>query len=462
MTAAQRKLIIPTAAAFVPLLESHRYKGIRGGRAKGASHFFGDRILALAATNPGLRVACLREVQKTLKRSSKLLIEDTISHFGLTEFDGFKPRADDILLPGGGFAIFQGLSDHTNESIKSLEGFDIFSTDEAQTISDRSLSMLRPTARSTPRTVLEQPELWFGWNPTLEDDPVEVFFNDHPPDSVLVEASYADNPWFPEELRKEMEWDRLRDPDKYNHVWLGKYQRHSAARVFSRWSVEEFDVPGDVFLHWGADWGFSVDPSVLIGCFVLGRKLYVAYEAYAVGCEIEDTPALFDTADPDRPGLARDWSSVADSARPETISYMKRHGYGLMQPARKGPGSLHDGIQFLKNYDIIVHPRCVHTADELTFYSYKVDKKTQKVSNILEDKKNHVIDALRYAVEAIRVPVEGGVHAQAGHTETNYDGQVAAHNPTIAADVGYVPEHNPQEYGIPESFGGHEWDGGLT
>ncbi|TGR16938.1 PBSX family phage terminase large subunit, partial [Mesorhizobium sp. M1C.F.Ca.ET.196.01.1.1] len=125
-------------------------------------------------------------------------------------------------------------------------------------------------------------------------------------------------------------------------------------------------------------------------------------EVYKGGCEIDNTPALFDSLVPDQPQSARKWPIRADSARPETISYMRRNGYDKITAALKGPNSVMDGIEFLKSYDIIVHPRRKHTIDELSLYSFKTDEKTGEILPVLEDKKNHVIDALRYAVESLR------------------------------------------------------------
>ena len=116
-----------------------------------------------------------------------------------------------------------------------------------------------------------------------------------------------------------------------------------------------------------------------------------------MGCEIVDTPALFLTI----PESER-WPIVADSARPETISHMRRNGFGKIMPAVKGPRSVEEGVEFLKSHDIIVHPRCTHTIDELTLYSYKTDALTGRILPQLQDAKNHVIDALRYACEAVR------------------------------------------------------------
>jgi phage terminase large subunit len=450
-------LSLLTAAAYEPLLGSFRYKGAEGGRGSAKSHFFGDLLVDYAVSYPGLRAVCIREIQKTLKRSSKLLLEDKIKQHGLVN-SGFKPMREEIRLPGDGLVIFQGMQDHTADSIKSLEGFDVFLVEEGQNLSDRSLELLRPTARRTPRSVLKQPEVWFAWNRRYPTDPVDVFFRDQPPNSVCVHTTFRDNPWFPSDLMAEVEWDRRRDPERYQHVWEGGYLQRSEAQVFKNWKIDEFEVPDDITLHWGADWGFSVDPSVLIGCFIVGRTLYVAFEAWRVGCELDHLPALFDAVDPDKSGRARAWPITGDSQRPDTISYMRRHGYSGITSARKGTGSVEDGVEFLKSYDIVVHPRCIHTADELTFYSYKVDKQTNKVLPILSDKKNHTIDSLRYAVEGVRWAVTGDAHSEASETSRRYDGSTLIQSQreragaADAADVG-------QSAGA--AFEGHEYDGGL-
>jgi phage terminase large subunit len=339
----------------------------------------------------GLRWACLREVQKSLRLSVKQLIEDKIEAFGLES--EFESKRDEIVTPGNGILIFQGMQDHTADSIKSLEGFDGALFEEAQSASQRSLDLLRPTIRK------EESELWFAWNPLNDTDPVDVLLRGEnpPPRSIVVESNYEDNPWFPDVLREEMEYDKRRDPDKYAHVWLGKYRKNSEARVFKNWKIEEFEVGHDWVRRQGADWGFSVDPSVLISCYLRGRTLFVDQEAYMVGCEIIDLPELFDGVTD-----SRKWFTTADSARPETISHMRKHWSQKINAAIKGPKSLDEGVEWLKSFDIVVHPRCKHLIDELSLYSYKVDPKTQQVLPELADKDNHIIDALRYACEGVR------------------------------------------------------------
>jgi phage terminase large subunit len=384
-------LVIQTPRVFLPLLKPARYKGIRGGRGSGKSHFYAELMIERQIAEQ-IDAVCIRENQKSLDQSVKKLLELKIEKMNAGAY--FDVQDKRILGKAGGRIIFQGMQNHTAESIKSLEGYDVAWVEEAQTMSQKSLDMLRPTIRKPGS------ELWFSWNPRFATDPVDALLcgDNPPPDSVVVDANYPDNPWFSETtLQAEMEYDRARDPEKYAHVWLGHYQRNSEARVFKNWRVEEFEAPAGVTFRLGADWGFSIDPSVLVRCYIEGRNLYVDYEAYMIGCEIVNLPALFMSV-PD----AEKWPIVADSARPETISHMRSHGFPRILPAVKGARSLEEGIEWLKSFDIIVHPRCQHLIDELTLYSYKTDPMTGQVLPVLEDKNNHAIDALRYACEGVR------------------------------------------------------------
>ena len=342
---------------------------------------------------------CIREIQKSLAQSVKKLLETKIESMGVG--NRFRVLQTHIESDLGGVIIFQGMQTHTADSIKSLEGYDIAWVEEAQSLSQRSLDLLRPTIRKEwmEGGKLMTSELWFGWNPNLPTDPVDLLLRgkNPPPDTVVISVGHTDNPWFPKVLKDEMEYDRSRDPEKYAHVWGGGYQKNSEARVFKNWKIEEFERPPGTVHRLGADWGFSVDPSCLVRCDIEGRRLYVDYEAYMVGCEIDQLPDLFDRV-PD----SRKWFITADSARPETISYLRKHGYPKINASIKGKKSVEEGVAFLQSFDIVVHPRCVHTIDELTFFSYRTDPLTGVVLPILEDRRNHLIDSLRYACEGAR------------------------------------------------------------
>lgn len=394
---------IATPAWFLPFLKPSRYKGGRGGRGSGKSHTFAEAVVERMVTRE-TRVVCGREKQNTIADSIKTLIEDKIrslnagAYFECLDHETRATR-------DAGRIIYKGLSTHNAEAIKSLEGADIALFDEAQSLGVKSLNVLIPTVRK-PLS-----ELWFVWNPISADDPIEqLLCGPKPPtDSIVRTVNWRDNPWFPAVLDQERRDLLLRDPVLYDHVWEGGYRAISEGLVFTRWRVSPFDTPASANLRLGADWGFAQDPTTLVRAFLGrfengvaipdddGRTLFVDYEAYEVGCEIDKTPDLFDTVPESRRHVI-----TADSARPETVSYMRRNGFPKLVAAVKGPGSVEDGVEWLRGYDIVVNPRCVHVLQELARFAWKVDAHTGKPTGVLADKDNHTIDALRYAFEGLR------------------------------------------------------------
>lgn len=221
-------LEIDVAPVFRPLLDPARYKGAHGGRGSGKSQFFAGLMAASAYSKPGFRGLCVREHQKSLKESAKALIEDKIREFGLSEH--FDCQRDQIITPGGGLIAFAGMKDHTAESVKSYEGFDVAWVEEAQTLSAKSLNLLRPTIRA------KGSELWFSWNPRRKVDPVDVMLRGEelPSDAKVVRANWSDNPWFPDELEQERV-DCLRaQPDQYDHIWEGGYITIAEGAYFAK------------------------------------------------------------------------------------------------------------------------------------------------------------------------------------------------------------------------------------
>jgi len=223
------KLTIPTAKVFVPLCKPSRYKGAYGGRGSAKSHYFGERLID-ESCNRGTLSVCIREVQKSLKDSAKRLIESKLEHFGLGESHGFKVYRDVIETPGDGIILFQGMQDHTSESIKSLENFKIAWVEEAQTLSHKSLQMLRPTMRR------DDSEMWFSWNPRLKTDAVDDMFRNGsmPTDSIMVKSNWSDNPWFPDVLKQERLDCLKNEPEYYDHIWQGDYVGITKGAYFAR------------------------------------------------------------------------------------------------------------------------------------------------------------------------------------------------------------------------------------
>lgn len=383
-----REVQLPEYAA--DLWTPFRHLAWHGGRGPGKTRTVASGLV-LQSMERHERVLCGRETQRSIKDSSKRVLDDEIDRLGVGSV--FTSTESEIRGPNDSLFIFTGLKGNA-AGVKSIEGVTTFWGDEAQAFSQASIDTVVPTIRG-PKSRL----IW-TWNPDLPTDPVDVMFRGEggpPPNSIVRELNYPANPWFPEELRVEMDFTRSRDIDKYNHVWLGQYRQNSEARVFRNWRVEAFESPRNVEYRQGADFGFSIDPSCLIRCWIDGTQLFVDHEAWGIGVEINDLPELFMGV----PGSEKLWIT-ADSARPETISYLRKHGFPHIRPALKGARSVEEGVEFLKAYDIVIHPRCQHLIDEMTHYSFEVDKLTGEVTPKLGDKDNHLIDALRYACEGAR------------------------------------------------------------
>lgn len=378
-----------TPKAFMPLLSPARFKGAHGGRGSAKSWFFASQVVE--ALLSGKSVVCIREVQGTIKDSSKRLIENIIAEKNLGRY--FKITDQEITCPfSGGLCLFRGMQDHTAESIKSLEGMDIAWWEEAQTATRRSLEVLLPTIRK------EGSELWFSWNPNNPDDPVDILLRADPPsNAIVVQVNWTDNPFFPAVLDEERRRLQQTDPDRYLHVWEGEYRTISDAQILKRHRAGELAIKSDAIWYYGLDFGFANDPAAGLRCTIpMPGVLYVDKEIYEVGVPTERMPSFLGGL----PASER-WPITADSARPETIDYLRRHGFPRISASMKGAGSIEDGLQYLQGMEIVYHPSCVNLAYELRNYSYKVDKRTEDIAPVPVDKHNHLIDALRYATERL-------------------------------------------------------------
>lgn len=363
-----------------------RYKVLYGGRGGGKSFAFADGLISKAVFHP-LRILCTREMQNSIRDSVHRLLSDRIRLLELEPF--FNIQRESITSKVGSEFIFKGLR-HNISEIKSTEGIDICWVEEAEKVSRDSWDILIPTIRK------ENSEIWVSFNPDDEKSATyQKFVVNPPPDCLCEFLTYEDNKFFPKVLMKELEYDKRVDYEKYLHVWGGRVKRYGAEVIFAgKFTVEEFDTPIDAEFKFGQDFGFSQDPTAFVRCFIKGRELFIDYEAYGHGVEIEDLPTFMSSV-PE----AKKWRITADSARPDTISYLKRQGF-LIEGAEKAKGSVEDGIQFLRSFErIVIHPRCKGTITDFENYRWKKDRITNEILPVPLDKSNHAVDALRYALE---------------------------------------------------------------
>lgn len=371
-------------AVFQPLFQGARRRNfIFGGRGSGKSHAVAQYCI-FRAYQKKTKVLCTRELQKSISESVHALLCEKIHDMGLDSF--FTIQKDKIYGANGSVFIFAGVRQNVNE-IKSMEGIDICWVEEAQSMSRNSLDVLVPTVRAEGSIII------FTFNPFKDTDPVYVDSQNPDENTLVIKANYPDNPFFPEVLRLDMERDKKNDYQKYLWVWEGQCLGLSDAQIFrGKYVVKEFDTPKNAEFHFGADWGFANDPTAVIRSFVIGNTLYIDQCAGRVGCDLEDTPSLFNEVE----GTSL-YPIYADSARPETISFMRSKRYNVVA-AEKWAGSVEDGIQYLRSFsEIVIHPRCAPVIEEFDLYQYKVDRQTNEVLREPVDKFNHYIDALRYS-----------------------------------------------------------------
>lgn len=371
-----------------------RYKVLKGGRGSSKSQTVG-RCLLLKGRESKRRILCTREFQNSIAESVHQLLSEIIDEYKLNDF--YKVTDKKIIGKNGTEFLFKGLRHNVN-SIKSMQGVTDVWIEEAHTISKRSWDILIPTVRE------DGSEFWVTYNPEDEEDPTHAMFHDEKgnvrerEDALVLEVNWRDNPWFPEILRIEKDYLFEVDPDLAEHVWEGQTRRNSDAQIFrNKWSVEEFEVDSNwAGPYLGADWGFSVDPTVMVECYIdtNTQTLYVRREAHGYHVELEDIPALFDKIP-----CARQVMSRGDNSRPETISYVARKGFPI-ESCSKWPGSVEDGIEFLRTFrKIVIHTDCPEMKKEARYYSYKVDRLTDQVTTIIVDANNHCWDAVRYALQ---------------------------------------------------------------
>jgi len=370
----QNEIEIKLPPKFKGLFKPARYKIYYGGRGGAKSWTIATALISRAYTEP-LRILCTREFQSSIADSVHRLISDQIQALGLSQW--FDITRTSITSTAGAQFFFKGLR-HSIQEIKSTEGIDIVWVEEAQVISQNSWRILIPTIRK------EASEIWISFNPEMDTDPTyQRFVINTPPNSVIEKVGWQDNPYFPDVLDAERRYMLSIDPEAYQHVWEGFCRQISDAQIFrGRFSVETFDEPPpNTRLYYGLDFGFSQSPTALIRCWINNKTLYIDYEAYGIGVELDDMPEFIGVV----PGADK-WPIMADNARPETISHLRRRGYNV-EAAPKWGGSVEDGIAIIKGFQrIVIHERCEHTATDFRLYSYKVDQQTEDVLPLIEKK----------------------------------------------------------------------------
>lgn len=396
---------------LIPIMSQQKmmYRCSWGGRGSGKTRTFAvmTAIRGYMYAEQGISgvILCAREFMNTLSESSMEEIKQAIKEV---------PFLNDYYELGESYIrsknrkidyIFAGLR-HNLDSIKSKARILLCWVDEAESVSQMAWDKLEPTIRG-----IDDAEIWVTWNPEKRGSPCDTKFRHneiYDPDTneligVGAEINWRDNPRFPKILDRQRRLaKRNLSPEKYEWIWEGAYLEMSEAVVFKgKFVVKEFEPD---YYNWdgpyqGLDFGFSQDPTAGVQCFIHNRKLYIYRDFSKVGLELDDTKEYALKFIPD----FSKYAIIADNARPESISHLKNKGLARIESCKKGKGSVEDGVSFIQSFDeVVIHPSCEATIQEFKTYSYKTDRLTGDVLPILLDENNHVIDALRYALERAR------------------------------------------------------------
>jgi phage terminase large subunit len=401
-----------------------RYKVVWGGRGGGKSIAVADALITLA-TQRKIGVLCCRETKGSMDDSVHTLLLERMEALGFSSL--FTSTNEGINCKNGSFFKYKGLLDRGVQAVKGVQGITHCWIEEGQCVSSYSWEILKPSirgkAQGKEQAIKNAPEIWVSMNPELESNAIYTdFFNKswyvdleapenakiqyHQADNaLLIKANWDSNPYFPDILNEERLRCLRNNPQGYEHIWEGACRVNSDAVVFKgKYKIEAFK-PRDEWgqPYYGLDFGFSNDPLAFVKCYVHADCLYIDAEFYKTKIEINDIVGAIKSVDP----VAINRPVLADSARPDLISYLKCNGLPFVKGAKKTVGSknyVQDSVAFLLNFkQIIIQPHCTNSIKEFSTYSYKTDRYTNDILTKLEDANNHLIDAIRYALNELMI-----------------------------------------------------------
>ena len=397
----EKRIYLPPA--FNGLVRPAPVKVYWGGRGAAKSRSFATVLTQEIMHKPG-HILCAREYQNSISDSVHRLLKNEINRWDLNPYFNITDKSIKCKINDNEF-LFKGLH-HNIDGIKSTEGLRVVWVEEAQRVTKESWDFLLPTIRE------DDAEIWVSFNPEDEDDATPKIFLENPmAGSIIRKVGWQDNPWFPPFLNKQRLHMLASDPDAYDHIWEGNFRKITEAVIFKgKYEVRAFETPGNVDrFYLGADWGFANDPTCLIRMFIIDNTLYIDYESYGYGEDLENLPALFDKV----PG-SKDWPIMADCARPELISYMRRKAFNVIA-CEKWDGSVKDGIAHIRGFDkVVIHERCEEMAREARLYCFKTDPRILDANQqpivlpIPVDRHNHGWDSARYGLETF-IKSRGGL-----------------------------------------------------
>lgn len=381
---------------YIPYMnKEERYQVYYGGAGSGKSRFLATKLV-INLFKKKTKLLVIRQTFASIRDSVYAEFLTVLGDMKVLPYMKVSKTSLTITFPNGSEIIFKGADDETK--LLSISGVDACWIEEASQVSYELWTQLKLRLRGGS----DKKQFYLSFNPISANHWLKHEFFDNPmEDSIICHSTYLDNRFLDQEYINDLLDMKERNPLKYEIYALGKWGV-MGKKVYENWKVEDFDLHELVQANpklvtaIGMDFGFVNDPTTIVASLVDldNRKLYIFDELYEKG--------LLNNQIADRitdKGYSKQLI-IADSAEQKSIEEIRRYGISRIKPARKGAGSIMNGIQFIQQFDIVVHPSCVHTADELEQYAFKKDKATGQYTNTPIDDHNHILDALRYSLEA--------------------------------------------------------------
>lgn len=377
-----------------------RYRVCKGSRASKKSKTAALWYIYNLMKYKGSNLLVIRKTGRTLKDSCFTELKWAVSRLGVEHLWKFKESPLEAeYIPTGQKIYFRGLDDPLKVTSITVdvgvlcwmwieEAYEVMKEEHFDTL-DESIR------GECPAPLFKQITLTF--NPWNERHWIKKRFFDAPddPDILALTTNYTCNEWLDKADLAVFERMKAQNPRRYAVAGLGGWGVVDGL-VYENWKEEMFslnNLPSDSVSAFGLDFGYTNDPSALFCGFLSleQKRIYVWDELYKKGLSNKAIHGEIT-----RMGYIKE-NITADSAEPKSIDELR--GMGLrVKPAKKGKDSINNGIQWIQDFEIIVHPRCVNFLTEISSYQWKTDKFNNKL-NVPEDDNNHLMDAMRYGLE---------------------------------------------------------------
>ena len=379
-----------------------RYRVVKGSRASKKSKTTALWFIYNMMKYKGANTLVVRKTYRTLKDSCFTELKWAIHRLGVDALWDIKESPLEMTyVPTGQKIYFRGLDDPLKVTSITVDVGSLcwMWIEEAYEIMKESdFDMLDESIRGSVDDGLFK-QITLTFNPWNEHHWIKArFFDVSDPEILALTTNYLCNEWLDDADLRVFERMKVNNPRRYQVAGLGNWGIVEGL-IFENWKEESFtldqirSIPG-IKTAFGLDFGYTNDPSALWCGFIdtKGKKIYVWDEMYQTGMSNEK---IFQEIT--NMGYAKE-RITADCAEPKSIARLQELGIMHIKGARKGRDSINNGIDFIQDYEIIIHPRCVNFLTEISNYTWDVDKFGKKLNKPIDDF-NHLMDAMRYALE---------------------------------------------------------------